>query len=165
MSKTVSVGYQMGMERYYPGAWAYLDRGRREAQAKYSTWAGIVWAGASRPSIYIRPTSSTKVWGQVIGNSIYVTYSRKVWKTDAQWKDVNIWRSLFLHEYAHLLVSTSHCNNPVDGKLCLLTISGARAERLCPSCLRKLVARYGKPTLSIGLESSFIDFDTLGASE
>jgi hypothetical protein len=147
-AKTISVGYQYGMERYYPGAWSALDQGRREAQQEWAKWANITWAGASRPTIYIRPTGSSTVWGYYRApNSIYVTYSRKVWKLDSQWKDPKVWKSLFLHEYGHYFVKpTGHCNNPVGTGKCLMTIQSGRQSQLCSSCLKKLQTRYGKPT-------------------
>lgn len=156
-AKTFSVGYQYGMERYYPGAWSALDQGRRDAQKEWSKFANISWSGSSRPSIYIRPTSSSAVWGQVKGNSIYVTYSRKVWKTDAQWKDAKLWKSLFLHEYGHILVlPTGHCNNSVGGGKCLMTIQGGRQDKLCPTCLKKLQAKYGKPTVKSAVQADSV---------
>ena len=147
-ARTISVGYQYGMERYYPGAWSALDTGRREAFREWAKWANITWAGSSRPNLYIRPTGSSTVWGYYQNNSIYVTYSRKVWKTDAQWKDAKLWKSLFLHELGHyLILPNGHCDNPVPGTSgrCLMTIKGGRQAKLCPSCLKRLQAKYGKP--------------------
>lgn len=146
---TITVGYApTNIDKYFPGAWAALDKGRKEAQHIWTHWANIVWAGSSRPKIYVRPMNSTKNWGEIRGgNSICVTYNRKVWKSDAQWRDPLAWQSLFLHELAHILVSSRHCDNPIPGtkQKCLLTITGSRANVLCPTCLKKLQARYGKP--------------------
>lgn len=147
-ARTISVGYQMGMEKYYKGAWSALDQGRKEAFREWAKWANITWTGSSRPNLYIRPTGSSTVWGYYQNNSIYVTYSRKVWKTDAQWKDAKIWKSLFLHELGHyLILPNGHCDNPVPGTSgrCLMTIKGGRQAKLCPSCLKRLQAKYGKP--------------------
>lgn len=146
-AKTVSVGYQPGMEKNYIGAWAALDQGRREAQQEWSKWTNIAWTGSSRPNLYIRPTGSSSVWGYYQApNAIYVTYSRKVWKTDAQWKDLKAWKSLFLHELGHYFVlPRTHCNNPVGAGKCLMTIQGGRQSQLCSSCLKKLQAKWGKP--------------------
>jgi hypothetical protein len=147
-AKNISVGYQYGMERYYSGAWSALDQGRRDAQKEWSKFANISWAGSSRPNVYIRPTSSSTVWGYYSKNSIYVTYSRKVWKTDAQWKDPKVWKSLFLHEYGHyFILPNGHCDNPVGTGRCLMTIKSGRQPKLCSSCLKKLQAKYGKPTV------------------
>jgi hypothetical protein len=158
-ARNFSVGYQYGMERYYPGAWSALDQGRKEAQREWAKWANITWSASSRPNVYIRPTGRSDVWGYYSGNSIYVTYSRKVWKVDSQWKDSKAWKSLFLHEYGHyLLLPNGHCDNPVPGTSgkCLMTIKGGRQPKLCPSCLKRLQAKYGKPRAA-AVEEAVVD--------
>ena len=146
---TITVGYYpTNLNKYFPGAWSALVKGLQTAMQEWAKWANITWKGAVYPKIYICGMNSTKNWGEVRnGNAVYVTYSRKVWKTDAQWKDPLAWKALFLHELAHILVSSRHCDNPIPGtkKKCLLTISGSRADVLCPTCLKKLQTRYGKP--------------------
>lgn len=144
---TITVGYQANINKYFPAAaFSALDKGLKLATKEWSKYANIVWKGSTYPNIYIGVTSSSTAWGYVTDHkNIWVTNNNKVWKN--RWTDVEIWKNLFMHEMAHILISYNHCSNPVPGKNgnCVLSITGKRLLIPCPSCMKKLQAKYGKP--------------------
>lgn len=147
MGRTVTVGYALGMSRYFTARqWQALDAGRRQNHREWEKFCGVRWAGSSRPRIYITTTTRTDVWAITYSSGkIYISRAAKF---AYKFEDADFWTNLFMHEYSHLLIGMSHCYAPVAGGYCVRSIS--RSPRLlvpCASCARTLRSRYGSPNI------------------
>lgn len=144
--RKVTVGYSHDFANYFgPKTRAVIDKTRKWVQHEYEKYCGIVWAGSSRPNIWLGGTTRSDVWGITYSNGkIYFTNSNAVWK--GRWLDEDIWKSLIMHEYSHLLISMSHCSNRVDNGYCVRSIGlSPRLLKPCSSCQSTLRRKYGSP--------------------
>lgn len=139
-AKTISVGYHKNLRGWFTESqFAALDSGRQYAQREWAKYCNLTWTGAVYPNVTIKPASDPAAWGRapLYGSWISVSIDAKF---RYAWDDENTWKSLFIHEFGHILGMPDG-----GGSGNVMTITGSRPLTPSAAEIAWVQKRYGKP--------------------